>query len=262
MKICLNDRAAPSTVGEVPDGFDDWYAKATHMEPAQRFQTAKELALALSEVADGHGPDSIRLAAAAMENSRLTKSDDYGVQASQQTGGIKILGTSASSHHVTTGSPNSLDVVVARGASQRRLVPIVAGLGITAVLGIVGLVALSTSSEDAQTEPASAATPGVTHETPEPTKPPSGAEAAAKVAEPAPAEKTVAEPALAIAPTPAASSAAPKPAPATAASAGKATATSLKPGNQPAPLPKAAPMPKPATAPADPFATRKIGGKL
>ena len=43
-------RPVPSQLGDVPAGFDAWFAKATHPDPDQRFQTAKELEAALHAV--------------------------------------------------------------------------------------------------------------------------------------------------------------------------------------------------------------------
>jgi eukaryotic-like serine/threonine-protein kinase len=43
-------RPVPSQLGDVPAGFDAWFAKATHPDPDQRFQTAKELETALHAV--------------------------------------------------------------------------------------------------------------------------------------------------------------------------------------------------------------------
>ena len=50
LQICVRDMPVPSQFGEVPPKFDDWFAKACHRDPEQRFQTARELADGLREV--------------------------------------------------------------------------------------------------------------------------------------------------------------------------------------------------------------------
>ncbi|MCC6897712.1 MAG: serine/threonine protein kinase [Polyangiaceae bacterium] len=50
LQICVRDMPVPSQVGEVPPKFDDWFAKACHRDPEQRFQTARELADGLRDV--------------------------------------------------------------------------------------------------------------------------------------------------------------------------------------------------------------------
>ncbi|MBN4059145.1 serine/threonine protein kinase, partial [Endomicrobium sp. AH-315-J14] len=50
LMICTHDPPVPSASAQVPDGFDDWFKKAIQRKPADRFQSAKELAKALREV--------------------------------------------------------------------------------------------------------------------------------------------------------------------------------------------------------------------
>ena len=51
MKIALGRSEVPSRLGPVPSDFDAWFKRATEVDPAQRFQSAGELARALNEVA-------------------------------------------------------------------------------------------------------------------------------------------------------------------------------------------------------------------
>lgn len=44
LQICIRDIPRPSDDVSVPDGFDDWFFRACEREPADRFQTARELA--------------------------------------------------------------------------------------------------------------------------------------------------------------------------------------------------------------------------
>ncbi len=48
VKIIVNPVPVPSSLAEVPAGFDAWWARAATRDPDQRFQTAKELADALA----------------------------------------------------------------------------------------------------------------------------------------------------------------------------------------------------------------------
>ncbi|WP_437314175.1 serine/threonine-protein kinase [Sorangium sp. So ce385] len=47
LEICAKPLPVPSQVAPVPRGFDEWFARATRREPAERFQSAKEMADAL-----------------------------------------------------------------------------------------------------------------------------------------------------------------------------------------------------------------------
>ncbi len=50
VQIFTDERPVPSRVGAVPPGFDAWFAKATHRDIEQRFQTAQELVAALGPI--------------------------------------------------------------------------------------------------------------------------------------------------------------------------------------------------------------------
>ncbi|MDQ2646464.1 MAG: serine/threonine protein kinase, partial [Myxococcota bacterium] len=49
LQICVRDITVPSTVAEVPPGFDAWFARAVERDPDKRFQTAREMTDALRE---------------------------------------------------------------------------------------------------------------------------------------------------------------------------------------------------------------------
>jgi serine/threonine-protein kinase len=51
LQICVRPIKLPSTVVPVPHAFDAWYQLATQREPAQRFQSARELTVALRAAA-------------------------------------------------------------------------------------------------------------------------------------------------------------------------------------------------------------------
>ncbi|HTV21402.1 MAG TPA: protein kinase [Polyangiaceae bacterium] len=50
VQICTERPPAPSTLGPVPPGFDQWFFKATHKKPNKRFQTVEEMAERLHAV--------------------------------------------------------------------------------------------------------------------------------------------------------------------------------------------------------------------
>jgi protein kinase-like protein len=50
VQICAEQPLAPSTLGDVPAGFDEWFFKGTSKEPSGRFESAGEMADALTKV--------------------------------------------------------------------------------------------------------------------------------------------------------------------------------------------------------------------
>jgi hypothetical protein len=50
LAICTRPLPAPSALGPVPAGFDDWFARSTHREPAERFQSVSEQMAVLRRV--------------------------------------------------------------------------------------------------------------------------------------------------------------------------------------------------------------------
>jgi serine/threonine-protein kinase len=58
--ICNERPASPSTVAEVPFGFDEWFARATARNKLERFATATEAVTSLAEVSNGAGADRLR----------------------------------------------------------------------------------------------------------------------------------------------------------------------------------------------------------
>ncbi|HTV22488.1 MAG TPA: serine/threonine-protein kinase, partial [Polyangiaceae bacterium] len=50
--ICRGPMPVPSALGEVPRGFDAWFARACARSPAARFWSAKELATAFTRLGD------------------------------------------------------------------------------------------------------------------------------------------------------------------------------------------------------------------
>ncbi|HKO89653.1 MAG TPA: serine/threonine-protein kinase, partial [Polyangiaceae bacterium] len=52
LSICIQPLPVPSHFGEVPDGFDAWFARICARRPGVRFESAKEAATALSALAE------------------------------------------------------------------------------------------------------------------------------------------------------------------------------------------------------------------
>jgi eukaryotic-like serine/threonine-protein kinase len=50
VQICTERPPAPSSLGPVPAGFDQWFFKATHKKPSKRFQSAEEMSSRLMAV--------------------------------------------------------------------------------------------------------------------------------------------------------------------------------------------------------------------
>ena len=57
LTICVRSIAVPSAVAPVPAGFDAWFARAVEREPDARFQSAREMALALLRVIAGEASE-------------------------------------------------------------------------------------------------------------------------------------------------------------------------------------------------------------
>jgi serine/threonine-protein kinase len=53
LKICVEPVPLPSSLAPVPPGFDDWFTKIVHRDPAQRFASARAAADALRQVCTG-----------------------------------------------------------------------------------------------------------------------------------------------------------------------------------------------------------------
>jgi eukaryotic-like serine/threonine-protein kinase len=50
VQICTERPPAPSSLGPVPPGFDQWFFRATHKKPSKRFQSAEEMSSRLMAV--------------------------------------------------------------------------------------------------------------------------------------------------------------------------------------------------------------------
>lgn len=59
LKICVEPIPLPSSLGPVPPGFDEWFAKIVHRDPSQRFPSARAAADALRQICSAAGAQVI-----------------------------------------------------------------------------------------------------------------------------------------------------------------------------------------------------------
>jgi serine/threonine-protein kinase len=85
MKIALGRADVPSSLGPVPLGFDAWFARATQVDPAQRFQSARELASALNGIAGKTSGTAPATARAELELAATLASASAGSQQAERS---------------------------------------------------------------------------------------------------------------------------------------------------------------------------------
>jgi hypothetical protein len=260
MKIMVQPLPVPSQFGEVPHGFDAWWARAASRDPAGRFQSAKEFAESLQMVFGASQAtdvmDRAQLGGAlgrtpnpsAQHPMMLTPAGAVTNPASGGTNPMMMTpaGHQAGGVNVTTGAP------IARTFDGQGDPPLpvkkngmaiaMSAGGLVVVAAIVGVLALRKGPTPSGPAAAGLVTTAVV--TPETPPPPT--------APPAPAAQTAA-PAASATPQPVVSVAAPTPtpAPAVAEDAPRSSShhSSSKGHDAPPPAAKAAaPTAKPAAA--------------
>ena len=132
LQICAHPLPVPSTLAPVPHGFDAWWMKAASREPADRFQTAKELVDALRAVLDPGHPfeksrPGLQLTTLAARGSVETRREatTLRIPSGRTEPGV------VSALHPTTGTHKGFPRVA-----------LLSGIGIGALLGAVLLVML------------------------------------------------------------------------------------------------------------------------
>jgi serine/threonine-protein kinase len=113
LKICVLPVPIPSKVGNVPPGFDAWFAKAASRDPAQRFTSAGEMARALERVVS---PGQMRVT---LDSVSL---DAFPIP-SMGPAGDSLEGTE----------------VVASGGTKKRPAALFGGVAVAAVAVLVGI---------------------------------------------------------------------------------------------------------------------------
>jgi serine/threonine-protein kinase len=237
LKICTGPIPTPSSVAEVPPGFDEWFARALNRDPEGRFQSAKEMSRALRAVLTGEENTAQRNWLSAGESAQYPAVAPYQSAASQTGGsGADFTGRHtpyASDLNLTTGHAAASEVGVAARRAQPNRSWLFALLGVLALGGVFAVVAVVFVMKSRSALESGAATP-----------PPPSAPVVASVAEeplrpPADPPPTPVEP-------PHADEPAQKPASPVAQTTGK---TGVKPVVKEA-LKEAKPLEKPAEKPA------------
>lgn len=173
--ICVKTLPAPSRWADVPRGFDEWFARATDRDAAQRFQTAREMAEALRAVLAPDEPVSIvatgkfrihQLVPGAPPSSRQSVAAVSDISDSMPTLVRAPADSAADGPGEKTGVPVSSDITESRFRSQRRL-----AAGALVLLATAGTVALAVafSGGPPEPEPATAPPSAVPASTPAPT---------------------------------------------------------------------------------------------
>jgi len=239
LQICIRDLPVPSEQGDVPLGFDAWFARAVNRDVEQRFQSARELTDALRE-AFGFEPRSV------LPDGLISQVDPYeleGARSSSRSGSREAPSFPTASRErfeaVTRNSaaaiPTRADPIAATMAAPPKSSPSIealtpatpsvppAGSHLTwvvavaaAALGIgIGGGALAIRKLQTQPDPAptiAAPEPAATASSRKPRRPQDRLDAGL---EPQPTLPQLAEPApsaSALAPTPAAAKSKPEPA--------------------------------------------------
>ncbi|WP_437927500.1 serine/threonine-protein kinase [Sorangium sp. So ce291] len=256
----------------LPPGFDAWFARATAMDPAARFQTATEAVRALGAVlgvgASVGVPGASALAGASSLAAAFSSAPAWPGVAAAMTGALPAAGSSpelavpaASSsperaappaaaplRFAGTSTGAAVSSIPARRQSRGALVAALASLGVAA-LGVGGWLALRPRSEGA---PAQAGAPEIAAVRAE--------EAGAPPPSPAASSPAAPEPAVQPAPPAAAASAAP-PAPASASAAPPAPASASAAPPASASASAAPPTPGTQRPPAPPRSPRRLFGR-
>lgn len=150
LAVCMRPIPKPSSLGAVPPGFDEWFAKASHRDLAQRFATALEARAALLAVC---GVQSIPTVRSDASTSSVPKADEVGgtqvissdaaalgssvVRKAVVTNSIRV----ETSPPVTTTNPGAKHITdEARAESRTRqfklAVPVLATVGLLVFAGL------------------------------------------------------------------------------------------------------------------------------
>jgi hypothetical protein len=175
LQICVKPIKKPSAFETVPPAFDDWFAKATQRDPAQRFQSARELTSSLRAAAGIRGGgETARVAAVPVARAGAGSASSPPFAESG----------SGRSLSATTGGMGAVARTSARPPARAMSTPVIvsATLGALALAGTVGFFAFrSASHASSSSSPTSTA--------------PVEISAAKRAAEPGPAAPKPADPA-------------------------------------------------------------------
>lgn len=196
VQICARELPIPSQMVAssgvpIPDGFDAWFAKACSREPAERFQSARELAESLRFLLapEGSGLISLGITGTALPRIVVPPQDRVSLVGPD---GISILRPALANANTLTHPGVASAVTAGTGANGKgRRSAIIAGFVATLVVaGVIGGLAVSfsgtpttdpTPAESGAT-PTATPTPSATPEMPAPSS--TGATSAAATNEP------------------------------------------------------------------------------
>jgi eukaryotic-like serine/threonine-protein kinase len=162
MKISLGRAETPSSVAPVPAGFDAWFARATAVEPARRFQSVTQLAAELQALAakERGGPKSASSSFAFATTQRAESPGDLG---SPATGRLEVTAASERWGPVevalsTTAHGGALSARVPESRrSKSWSAPVLGGIALIVVLGLGGALSGVFRRSDELPRPASRA---------------------------------------------------------------------------------------------------------
>lgn len=171
--ICVKPMPIPSRWAAVPPGFDEWFAKATHRDASQRFQSAREMAEALRATL---APDETvnviatgkfqihQLAPGAPQSSRQPVAAVSDMSDSIPTLIRAPTASSPDAPAEKTGLSVSSDIIEGRFRSQKRI-----AVGALVLLAAAGAAALAVAFSGGPSEPEPAAAPPSAAPAPAPT---------------------------------------------------------------------------------------------
>ncbi len=240
LAICTRPIVVPSQVASVPVGFDEWFARGTARDMAQRFGSAKELAASLRSCCLGRG-SSAELRSGDLPTGSAAVAVGDGLAMTPQPQALNKLGlTSAASAMSRSTGADEMGVPL----QKNRALPVMVALGVAILLGSGGWWFLQRSGS-----PDSSAIAGQSDALGPSTKTASQVPSTSPLASADPTR----EPVLSLVPVPGQSaSAAPAVSPSASTQAPPVTAGARRPRNEPVRPPAAA---KPVVA--RPAATTK-----
>jgi len=202
ISILFDPLPVPSQVTRVLPGFDAWWARAAAREPAERFQSAKELAEALVAVVDAAANESP--AGAECPRACLPSAETLAIDAVAP--GVSLLGTVDGSGRTPLRSIAGLSVSAPGSTPPNRRR---AGFVAAAAVAVVGIVAAAVLAIPGGENAAPPAAPAITA-SPDAPKAVASADAREVFSGPAITQHTGPQSAIVAAPSPSATPLAPR----------------------------------------------------
>ena len=160
VKICTVDPVVPSQVRpSLPPGFDGWVAKALAREPDQRFQSARELALALAAALEVSSASVARGAALSLSDANGSAVNAGSAHAPSGDAGSAATRLAVPAHTVATFS-NTAGEAAPAGAKRRGRVVLIAAVAALSLAAVGVLAATTRVQADPAAELAAPPAPG------------------------------------------------------------------------------------------------------